>query len=407
MIDVNKIREDFPILKRKIHGKQLIYLDNAATTQKPIQVVEAIKDAYLNYNANIHRSIHTLGEEATEKYEDAHRKVAELVNAKTWREIVFVKNATEALNLVMYSWGMNNIRQGDEIVITIMEHHANLVPWQQLAKKKGAKLKYIKLTEDYRLDLSELDKVITDKTKIVSVTHVSNVLGVINPVKEIGKVAHERGAILVIDGAQSVPRMKVDVRELNADYYAFSGHKMLGPTGIGALYGKEELLESMEPFLYGGDMIREVKLDDSTWNDIPWKFEAGTPNIIGGIGWSAAIEYINKIGIQNIFKHEEKLTKYALERLSELDFIEIIGPRDLKDRTGVISFTFDDVHPHDVSMFLDQLGGIAVRAGHHCAQPLMRYLGLTATTRVSFYLYNTIQEVDVLVDTLKAIRKVL
>ena len=407
MLNVEEIRKDFPILQRKINGKPLVYLDNAATTQKPKVVIEAIKEAYETYYANIHRSIHTLGEESTEKYEEAHRKVAELINARSWREIIFVKNSTEALNLIMYSWGMNNIEEGDEIVLTIMEHHANLVPWQYLARKKKAKLKYIDLTEDYRLDMSQVDKIITDKTKIVAVTHISNVLGVINPVKEIGKIAHEHNSLFVVDGAQSAPRMPIDVQEIDADFFAFSGHKMMGPSGIGALYGKKEILEEMEPFLMGGDMIKEVYLDYATWNDLPWKFEAGTPNIVGGIAWGVAIEYIKKIGLDKIFKHEEKLTSYALEKLSELDFIKIIGPTDLKDRTGVISFVFEGLHPHDVSMFLDKLGGVAVRAGHHCAQPLMRRLGLVATTRASFYVYNTFEEIDKFIETLKKTKEMI
>ncbi len=406
MFDVYKIREDFPILEREINGKKLIYFDNAASTQKPIQVINAIREAYETYYANIHRSIHTLGEESTAKYEEAHRKVADFINAKSWREIIFVRNATEGLNLIMYSYGLHNLKEGDEIVLTIMEHHSNLVPWQYL-QRKGVKLKFVDITEEGRLDIDDLEKKITDKTKIVSVTHVSNVLGVINPVKEIGKIAHEHGAIFIVDGAQSAPRMEIDVRDIGADFFVMSGHKMLGPTGIGALYGREEILEEMEPFLRGGDMIKDVYLDHATWNELPWKFEAGTPNIVGGIAWGEAINYLKRVGLNNIFKHEEKLTEYALEKLSELPFIKIFGPKSIENRTGVISFEFEGLHPHDVSMFLDQLAGIATRSGHHCAQPLMRRLGIVSTTRASFYLYNTFEEIDVFVDTLKKVKEMI
>ena len=406
MLDVDKIREDFPILKREINGKRLIYFDNAATTQKPKQVIETVKNMYENTYANIHRSIHTLGEEATKLYEDAHRKVADLINAKSWREIIFVRNSTEAINLVMYSWGLNNLKEGDEIILTIMEHHSNIVPWQYL-QRKGVKLKYVDINEEGRLKLDEFEKLITDKTKLVAVTHVSNVLGVINPVKEIGKIAHEHGALFLVDGAQSVPRMKVDVRDIDADFLALSGHKMMGPTGIGALYGKMEILEEMEPFLRGGDMIKDVYLDRATWNELPWKFEAGTPNIVGGVGLTAAIDYMQRVGIDNIFKHEKKLTEYTLEKIGEVKEVRVFGPMDTKDRTGVISFEYRGLHPHDVSMFLDQLAAIAVRSGHHCAQPLMRRLGVNSTSRASYYLYNTFEEIDIFIDTLKKIKEMI
>jgi len=406
MLNVEQIRKDFPILNRLVNGKKLIYFDNAATTQKPRQVINAIKEFYEKYNANIHRSIHTLGEESTKLYEKAHKKVADFIKAKNWREIIFVRNSTEAINLVMYSWAINNLKTGDEIVLTIMEHHSNIVPWQYL-QRKGVKLKFVDINENGTLKMRDFEKLVTDKTKLVAVTHVSNVLGTINPVKEIGKIAHDRGALLLVDGAQSIPRMKIDVRDIDADFYVFSGHKMLGPTGIGVLYAKAEILESMEPFLMGGGMIKSVYTDNFTWNELPWKFEAGTPNIAGAVGLSAAIDYINGVGVDNIFRHERRLTEYTLEAIREVENVKIFGPLDTKNRTGVISFNYKGLHPHDVSMFLDQLAGIAIRSGHHCAQLLMRRLGLVATSRASYYIYNTIEEIDIFIKTLKKLREMI
>lgn len=406
MLNVEQIRKDFPILNRLVNGKKLIYFDNAATTQKPRQVINAIKEFYEKYNANIHRSIHTLGEESTKLYEKAHKKVADFIKAKNWREIIFVRNSTEAINLVMYSWAINNLKTGDEIVLTIMEHHSNIVPWQYL-QRKGVKLKFVDINENGTLKMGDFEKLVTDKTKLVAVTHVSNVLGTINPVKEIGKIAHDRGALLLVDGAQSIPRMKIDVRDIDADFYVFSGHKMLGPTGIGVLYAKAEILESMEPFLMGGGMIKSVYTDNFTWNELPWKFEAGTPNIAGAVGLSAAIDYINGVGVDNIFRHERRLTEYTLEAIREVENVKIFGPLDTKNRTGVISFNYKGLHPHDVSMFLDQLAGIAIRSGHHCAQLLMRRLGLVATSRASYYIYNTIEEIDIFIKTLKKLREMI
>src|SRR3989338_1352313 len=365
-LNIEQIRKDFPILKRKIHGKQLVYLDNAATSQKPIQVIEAITDYYKNHNANIHRSIHTLGEEATKGYEEAHDKVAEFINADSYQNIVFTKNTTEAINLLAYSL-TSKLKKGDEIVISEMEHHSNFVPWQQLAKQRNLKLKFIKINEEGMLDAESVNNNVTKKTKIVSLTHVSNVLGTINPIKGIAKLAHENGALMIADCAQSIPHIPIDIKSLDIDFCAFSGNKMLGPTGIGALYGKMELLEEMQPFLYGGEMIREVNFDDTKFNDLPWKFEAGTMNIVEGIGLGVAIDYLNKIGMGNIQKRDEELVGYAMKRLKEIKGLAIYGP---EERGAVISFNVKGVHAHDVSQILDS-EGIAIRAGHHCCMPLM------------------------------------
>ncbi len=399
--DVESIRKDFPILQRKVHNKPLVYLDSASTSQKPKQVIEAIDYYYRNYNANIHRSIHTLGEEATEKYEEAHDKVAEFINADSYQNIVFTKNTTEAINLLAYSLTAK-LKKGDEIVISEMEHHSNFVPWQQLAKQRDLKLKFIKISKEGLLDAGSINKNITKKTKIVSITHVSNVLGTINPVKDIAKIAHENGALMVADGAQSVPHMPVDVKHLDVDFYAFSGHKMLGPTGIGVLYGKRKLLEEMQPFLYGGEMIREVKFDDTKFNDLPWKFEAGTMNIVEGIGLGAAIDYLNNIGMEQIQKRDTELVDYAMKKLKEIKDITIYGP---EERGAVVSFNIKGVHAHDVSQILDS-EGVAIRAGHHCCMPLMSVLGVPATARASFYLYNTEGEIDVLINGIHKVKKV-
>lgn len=404
-MNVKKIREDFPILKRKINGKPLIYFDNTATSQKPIQVINAIREFYEKHNANIHRGVHTLSQEASEMYEEAHDKVAKFINARGREGVIFVRNTTEAINLVAYSWGLNNLKEGDEIVATVMEHHSNIVPWQFLEQRKGVVLKFVDINDDGTLKMEDYEKLITEKTKLVTVTHVSNVLGTINDVVKIGKLAHEVNALFLVDGAQSVPHMPVDVRKIDCDFLAFSGHKMLGPTGIGVLYGKEELLQKMEPFLGGGDMIHEVWLHKATYNTLPWKFEAGTANIAGGVGLAAAIDYLEKIGMENIREHEKKLTEYALKKM-EIENIHIYGPLDVKIKGGVISFNIKDLNPHDVAALLDE-HGIAVRSGHHCAQPLMRRLGVNGTVRASFYIYNTKEEIDIFVEALEKIVKLL
>ncbi|HLG24063.1 MAG TPA: cysteine desulfurase [Candidatus Nanoarchaeia archaeon] len=400
-MDIETIRKDFPILQRKIHGKPLVYFDNAATSQKPRQVIEAIDFYYKNYNANIHRSIHQLGEEATAKFEEAHQKTADFINADSYQNIVFTKNTTESLNLVAYSLTAG-LKKDDEIVISQMEHHSNFVPWQQLAKQRGLKLKFIKINKNGELDNDSINQNITKKTRIVSLTHVSNVLGTINPIEKIINIAHENNALMVVDGAQAAPHMPVDVKKLDADFYAFSGHKMLGPTGIGVLYGKKELLEEMQPFLYGGEMIREVKFDDTKFNDLPWKFEAGTMNIAEGIGLGAAIDYLNKIGMDNVQKHDRELVGYAMEKLNGIGGIKIYGP---DERDAVISFNVGNIHAHDVAQVLDS-EGVAIRAGHHCCMPLMSVLGVPATARASFYLYNTEKEVDVFINAIKKVKKV-
>ncbi len=403
--DVNKIRKDFPILRRKINGKPLIYFDNTATTQKPKQVIDAIADVYSNHYANIHRGVHTLSQEASVAYEEAHDKVASFINAKT-NEIIFLRNATEALNLIMYAWASDNLKKGDEIITTVMEHHSNIVPWQFLRDKIGIKLKFVDIKEDYTLNLEQLKEFIAPKTKIVTVTQVSNVLGTINPVKEIGKIAHENNSLFVVDAAAAVPKMEVDVKKIDADFLDFSGHKMLAPTGIGVLYGKEEILENMKPFLYGGDMIKKVTKESAVWNDVPWKFEAGTPNIADGIGFGAAVDYLQKIDMENVREHDKNLTKYALEQLSAISGITIYGPTDADQKVGTITFNVGDAHPHDVASILDE-GGIAVRSGHHCAMPLHIRLGVESTVRASFYIYNTREEIDKLVSGIEHVKKVL
>lgn len=405
MSEIN-CRKDFPIFKRLVNGKPLIYFDNAATTQRPIQVIEAVRKFYETYNANVHRGVHTLSYEATVAYEEAHKKVARFINARSWREIIFVRNASEALNLVMYAYALNRLRPGDEIVTTVSEHHSNLVPWFYLRDRKGVILKFADVHDDGRLNLEHLRSLITEKTKIVTVVHASNITGVIHPVREIGKWAHEVGAIFVVDGAQSVPHIPVDVQEIDADFFAASGHKMLGPTGIGFLYGKQEILEEMDPFLYGGDMIFEVTLEGATWNELPWKFEAGTPNIAGGIGLGAAVDYLTGIGMDRIYAHEQELTAYALQRLSEVKGLTLYGPRDTRDRLGVISFNIEGVHPHDIAHIFDEYG-IAIRSGHHCAQPLMRRLGIPGAARASFYLYNTREEIDRMMEAIAQVQKLL
>jgi cysteine desulfurase/selenocysteine lyase len=403
-LDAELIRGDFPILNRKIGEIPLVYLDNAATTQKPETVLAALDNYYRLMNANVHRGLHTLAEESTAAFEETRKKIADFVGGVKTEEIIYTRNATEAINLVAYSWGRRNIKKGDRIVLTEMEHHANLVPWIALARETGAELAYIPIDEDYRLNLNDIEKIISDNTKLVSVTHMSNVLGTINPVEELGRLTHKKGALFLVDGAQSVPHMPVDIKAIDADFYVFSAHKMLGPTGIGILYGKESILENMEPFIYGGEMISEVRYDSARWAELPWKFEAGTPNIAGAVGFSPALDYLTNLGMENIKEHETELTGYAIDKLSEIKRVKIIGPSDTAKRGGAISFIDKDIHPHDLAQFLDSRG-IAVRAGHHCAQPLMGRLGLAATARASFYIYNTKQEIDSLAEALSEARR--
>lgn len=392
-MEIHDIRRHFPILDQQVNGRDLVYLDSAATSQKPTAVIEALSTYYREYNSNVHRGVHTLGTKATDGYEGAREKVRRFIGANSIQEIIFTRGATTALNIVAQSYGLVNVKEGDEIVITYMEHHANVIPWQQVAKVTGATLKYIPLQEDGTIDLKDVEETVTSQTKIVSVAHVSNVLGTINPIKEIAAIAHRNGAIMVVDGAQSTPHMKIDVKELDVDFFAFSGHKMCAPTGIGVLYGKKALLEKMEPIEFGGEMIDFVGLQESTWKELPWKFEAGTPIIAGAIGLGAAIDFLEQLGLDQIEAHEHKLAQYALEQLSQVEGITIYGP---KHRAGLVTFNIDDVHPHDVATVLDA-EGIAVRAGHHCAQPLMKWLKVSATARASFYLYNTEEEIDKLV----------
>ena len=404
-INAARIREDFPILKQQVNDKPLIYFDNAATSQKPNNVIDAISNYYRHYNANIHRGIHKLAEEATVAHEEAREKVAKFINAKQTGEIIFTRNATEALNLVAHSWGRANVGKGDKIVLTIMEHHSNLVPWQLIAKEKGATVEYVEIDENGELRLDEVHELIDDSTKIVCVAHASNVLGTINPVKDIGRAAHRAGALFLVDAAQSVPHMPVNVRDVDCDFAAFSGHKMMGPTGIGVLYGKAELLEGMPPFLSGGEMIKEVHTTGTTWKDLPYKFEAGTPNIAGAIGLGAAVDYLQGIGMETVLDHEKEIPRYALGRMKEIEGLVIYGPMDVDHRVGVISFNLGDIHAHDLASILDE-DGIAIRSGHQCAQPLMEFLRIPATSRASFYIYNTKQEVDVLVEALEKARKI-
>ncbi|MFC0299018.1 cysteine desulfurase [Geobacillus jurassicus] len=389
-MNVNEIRALFPILHQQVNGHPLIYFDSAATSQKPLPVIETLDRYYREYNSNVHRGVHTLGTKATDAYEGAREKVRRFINAKSAQEIIFTRGTTSSLNLVAASYGRANVKEGDEIVITYMEHHSNLIPWQQLAKQTGATLKYIPLQADGTIDLRDVEATVTPAAKIVAIAHVSNVLGTVNPVREIARIAHERGAVIVVDAAQSAPHMKIDVQELDCDFLAFSGHKMCGPTGIGVLYGKRELLEKMEPIEFGGEMIDFVELYDSTWKELPWKFEGGTPIIAGAIGLGAAIDFLEQVGLDAIAAHEHELAQYALERMADIEGVTVYGP---KERAGLVTFNIEGVHPHDVATVLDA-EGIAIRAGHHCAQPLMKWLGVTATARASFYLYNTREEID-------------
>ena len=399
MIDALKLRQDFPILHQLVNDEPLVYLDNAATTQKPEAVLAKVAAYYHQDNANVHRGVHTLAERATQSYESAREKVRAFINAKETAEVLFTRGTTTGLNWVASSFGDKFVEAGDEIVISYMEHHSNIIPWQQLAKQKGAKLIYIDITPEGYLDLADAKRKIGEKTKIVSIAHVSNVLGGINPIKELIALAHENDAVMVVDGAQAAPHMKVDVQQLDADFYAFSGHKMCGPTGIGVLYGKRQWLEQMEPVEFGGEMIDFVNLYDSTWKELPWKFEAGTPNIAGGIGLGAAVDYLTEIGMDEIHAYEQSLVDYVMPKLKAIEGVTVYGPQDPKDHTGVIAFNIEGLHPHDVATALD-MEGVAVRAGHHCAQPLLKYLNVPATARASFYFYHTNKDADRLIDAI-------
>jgi len=410
MLDPYRIREDFPILERKINNYPLIYFDNAATTQKPRQVIEAIKEFYEKYNANVHRAVHTLSQEASELYENAHEEVANFINANGMEEIIFVRGTTEAINLVVYAWGLRNLKEGDEVLVTLMEHHSNIVPWEILSKINGFQVKYAEVNDDGTLNYEALENAISNKTKIFCLPHVSNVTGVINDVKRVTKIAHEYGSLVLVDGAQSVPHLPVDVKDLDVDLLAFSGHKMLGPTGLGALYGNREILEKMEPFHGGGEMIRQVTFNTMTrqcsisLNDLPWKFEAGTPNISGGVGLMAAIKYLKDIGMENVKAHEETLTEYAMHRMKECTKVRIYGPENVSVKCGIIPFIVDGVGSHDVALFFDNYG-IMIRSGFHCAQPLHEKFKLKSSARASFYIYNTREEIDRFIEVLKEIEQ--
>ncbi|PSP67414.1 cysteine desulfurase [Halobacteriales archaeon QH_8_67_27] len=402
-LDTTAIRDDFPVLEREFRGEQLVYLDNAATSQTPDQVVDAISHYYRHTNANVHRGLHQLSQEASIAYEEAHDRVAEFIGAEGREEVVFTKNTTESMNTVAYAWGLAELEPGDEIVLTEMEHHAALVTWQQIAEKTGAEVKYIRVDDEGSLDMDHARELITDDTEMVSVVHVSNTLGTVNPVEALGEIVHDHDSLYFVDGAQSVPHMPVDVQEIDADFFAFSGHKMCGPTGIGVLYGKEHLLDEMQPYLYGGMMIEKVTFEDSTWHELPWKFEAGTPPICQGIALAEACDYLDDIGMERVQRHGEKLSAYAYDRLSEFEDINILGP-DGEDRSALVSFNLDGVHAHDASEILNEYA-VAVRAGDHCTQPLHDKLGVSSSTRASFYIYNTKEEVDKLVEALDAARE--
>ncbi|WP_373893235.1 cysteine desulfurase [Virgibacillus natechei] len=395
-MDVEAIRQQFPILDQEVNGHPLVYLDSSATSQKPASVINAIDAYYREDNSNVHRGVHTLGSRATDKYEGAREKVRRFINAKSTAEVIFNRGTTTGINTVAYSYARQNVGAGDEIVITPMEHHSNIIPWQQAVKATGATLKYIPLQPDGTISLEDVRETVTSNTKIVAISHVSNVLGTVNPVKEVAKIAHENDAVILVDGAQGAPHMKVDVAELDCDFYAFSGHKMCGPTGVGVLYGKKEHLDAMEPVEFGGEMIDFVNLYDSTWKELPWKFEGGTPVIAGAIGLGAAIDFLDEVGMDAITNHEKDLAAYAMEQMRTIDGLTIYGP---ENRAALVTFNLGNVHPHDTATVLDA-EGIAVRAGHHCAQPLMRWLDVTATARASFYLYNTKEDVDRLIEGL-------
>lgn len=404
MREFSTIRKDFPILFQEVNDEPLVYLDNAATTQKPTQVLDVLRHYYEHDNANVHRGVHTLAERATKDYEDSREKVRAFINAKETAEVLFTRGTTTGLNWLAHSYGDAFIKEGDEIVISYMEHHSNIIPWQQLAERKGATLRYVPLTAEGFLDSAAVKEIINEKTAIVSLAYVSNVLGVINPIKELTELAHANNAVMIVDGAQAAPHMTVDVQELDADFFAFSGHKMCGPTGIGVLYGKRQWLEQMEPVEFGGEMIDFVNLYESTWKELPWKFEAGTPNIAGAIALGAAIDYLNEIGMENIHRYEQELVAYVLPKLQAIGGVTVYGPQDPEQHTGVIAFNLEGIHPHDVATALD-MEGVAVRAGHHCAQPLMNYLNLPATARASFYFYNTKEDADRLIEAIQATKE--
>jgi len=404
MIDWTRIRQDFPILDRKINGRRLAFLDSAASSQKPVQVIEAMTDIYRNCYANVHRGAYTLSQESTEAYEESRRKVARFLNAAE-EEIIFTRSATASMNLFAYGWGLNNLKPGDRVLTSVMEHHANIVPWHIIAGHTGAELSFIDITDDFRLDMDKALQLIDERVKVVAISGMSNVLGTMPPVTRIARAAHEVGAVVLVDGAQLVPHAPVDVQRLGADFLGFSGHKMLGPTGIGVLWGRRALLEEMEPAEGGGEMIREVRLDGSDWAEVPHKFEAGTPPFVEAIGLGAAVDYLSAIGMENVMEHDRRLTSYALERLAEVPGLAVQGPSDTVDRGGAISFSLAGIHAHDVATILDQ-EGVAVRAGHHCAKPLLRSLGLTASARASFYVYNRTEDVDALIDALGEARRI-
>ena len=399
-LNTTKIREDFPILSRTVYGKPLVYLDNAATSQKPNSVIKALSNYYEQTNSNVHRGVHALSMEATDQFEEARSKIANFIKADSEEEIIWTRNATEAINLISNTWPINNLKPGDEIVITEMVHHSNLGPWQKVAKDYGDFLRFIPIADDGTLIMDNINSIINERTRLVSIVHCSNSLGTINPVKELTSIAKRVGALVMIDAAQSVPHLPVDVTELNCDFLVLSGHKMLGPTGIGALYVKKNILQELEPFLLGGEMVLSVSLETATWNDLPMKFEAGTPNIADAIGLGAAVDYLESLGMENVRSHEKELTKYAMDKFNQIEEFNVFGPKDVERRGGVISFYSSTIHPHDLGTYLDRQG-IAVRTGHHCTMPVMEKFGVPATARASFYIYNTKYEIDCLVDTLE------
>jgi len=404
-LDVARVKRDFPILEREIHGKRLVFLDSAASSQKPLAVLDAMDECYRNYYANVHRGVYSIAEQATAAMEESRRKVAQFVNARRAEEIVFVRNATEAINLVAYTWARANLREGDTVLLSHMEHHANVIPWHMLAQERGIELRWIPLTEDFQLDLSDLDRLL-DGVRLLAISAMSNVLGTINDIRPLADAAHAHDALVLVDACQYVPHVPTDVQAWDADFVAFSAHKMCGPSGIGALWARYELLDGMPPFLGGGEMIRDVRVDGFTTNDVPWKFEAGTPAIVETVGFGAAVDYLNGLGMQRVREHEMELTRYAIDALRERfpESLTIYGPRDVSIRGGAVSFLFDDIHAHDISQVLDE-DGVCVRAGHHCAKPLMRQLGVPATSRASFYVYNDEADVDVLIEALAKAEK--
>jgi cysteine desulfurase/selenocysteine lyase len=404
MFDVESIRQDFPILDQLVNGKSLVYLDSGASSQKPVPVIEAMNECYRTYYANVHRGIYKLSEKTSDAYENARKKVARFINAKSWREVIFTRNATESINLVAYTWGRQNVQAGDTILLTEMEHHANLVPCQQLAAYVGAQLAFIPVDEHGYCDMAAFGRLINDSVKLVAITQMSNVLGTVTPLGEIAAKAHAAGALVLVDGAQAVPHMPTDVQAFDVDFLAFSGHKMLGPSGIGVLYGRQEILQDMPPFLTGGDMIRSVTYEGAEWNELPWKFEAGTPSIVEAIGLGAAVDYLNNLGMHEIRKHEIELTAYAFDKMCQVEGVHIYGPPDPTARGGAVAFTLGDIHPHDVASLLDR-EGIAIRAGHHCAMPLHEKMSLNATARASFYVYNRPSDIDRLTEALDQIRE--